>query len=108
MQVLAREAESLARVNSRAAAVAPSFAEWKVKEWPCTAVLDQQFWVKNVPPPPGGRFCRPPKFKKGEEMEVWWMEWALGLPNENAGDGPVAWRLRSHYARQNAWVQGGA
>ena len=108
LQVLAREAECLAHLPAGASAAAPSKPEWKMKQWPCTAVLDQQFWINNSPPPPGGRFCRPPKFKNGEEMEVWWMEWALGLPNENAGDGPLAWRTRSHYARQEAWVRGGA
>ena len=108
LQVLAREAECLAHLPAGASAAAPSKPEWKMKQWPCTDVLDQQFWVNNSPPPADGRRCRPPKFKKGEEMEVWWMEWALGLPKENNGDGPVAWRLRSHSARQAAWVNGGA
>ena len=104
----ARQASCLAGVCSSPPAAAPSSADWKMKAWACTAVMDQNFWVNTAPPPPGGRSCRPPKFNSGEEMEVWWMEWSLGLPNENNGDGPLAWRTRSHWARQAAWVQRGA
>ena len=73
---------------------------WNMREFGLPEGFDREFFVKTEPPPRNGRACHPPRFKSAAEMQVWWSEWAIGLPGANGGDGPIAWRTRG---AQESW-----